>query len=58
MKLIVTSSFAGHKVGAEITDKAEIQKILKSENAAYVVKANGGADAKPTEKPSTTGDKA
>ena len=58
MKLIVTSSFAGYAVGTEIKDKTDVEKILASENAAHVVKVNGGADAKPTEKPSTTGDKA
>lgn len=36
MKLIVTTPFAGHQVGDEITDEKEVAAVLASEQAAYV----------------------
>jgi hypothetical protein len=38
MKLIVTQPFAGHEVGAQITDHTEVAAILDSEHAHFVVK--------------------
>ncbi len=38
MKLVVITPFADYKTGDEITDQAQIDKILGSEQADYVVK--------------------
>jgi len=51
MKLRVIQPFGAHKVGDQITDEAEIQQVLGSAQAAYVVKVpDEPAPAKPATK--------
>ncbi|WP_287496908.1 hypothetical protein [Pandoraea sp. CB10b_02] len=41
MKLKVIQPFGGYAVGDEITDEAEIKRVLDSEQAHYAVKVPG-----------------
>lgn len=38
IKLVVKHAFADYQVGDQITDPAEVQKILAGETAVYVLK--------------------
>lgn len=48
MKLIVTTRFADHQIGDEITDEKEVAAVLASEQAAYVTQV--AADPPPAKK--------
>lgn len=47
MALTVTQPFAGHEVGEVITLDTEIEAILASENASFVVRTDTPAQQPP-----------
>ena len=47
IKLVVTNTFGDHPKGADITDAAEIQAVLASENAGNVVKVAAAPETSP-----------
>jgi len=51
MKLRVIQPFGGHAVGDEITGQEAISAVLKSAQAAYVVKVAGASAADKTPEP-------
>lgn len=49
MKLVAIQPFDAYKVGAEITDAAEVQSILESDKSSFVTKV--ASEPVPEKKP-------